>query len=294
MSNSFEKPMIQITIIFVTLVLLSTPISSSVQDGECYSAEVLDVFRTSSGGYDASMSMNGTTCSLLCQEFDFPLAGVVSNKYCLCGMTDDWDSREAANIGKKLDPKECHAESSNVKIFKTSATPNQVIATKITPNSLKSFVDETVSFEVGVLDPSAAKMLDDLELSLDCGDGSPIIRVTSENKKKVEHIYRVPGKYLVKLHAKTTEKNLLVSGASILISIGQKFDDSEIAFDCLSLVEPGDNIGCNISAFGGQDLTVEINYGDGSDPFIFNTSGELTSIERIQWIQFSRCFVYFP
>lgn len=274
MSSSIQQSMIQLAVFVTCLLLLPTSTSGLAQDGECYSPEAVDVFRTSSGGYDASMTMNGTTCTLLCQEFQFTLAGVVSNKYCLCGITDDLESRESHDIVKKLDSKECGPDSFNVKIFKTTATPNKVIETKVTPSSLRTLVDETVSFEVSVLDASVSKMLDDLDLSLDFGDGTPVTRVTSENKKKVEHIYRVPGKYLVKLHAKIIDKNLLVSGSSVLIAIGQKFDDSEISFECLPLVEPGDNVGCNISAFGGQDLTVEINYGDGSVPFVFNASGE--------------------
>lgn len=260
-------------LIFNLILLLQViPLTSGVTDGDCFSPEALDVLRTSSGGYDASMTMNGSSCSLLCQGFDFTLAGVVSNKYCLCGTTDDLDSKEGSNIVKKLDSKECNGDSVNVRMFKTSATPNQVIATKVTPNNMRTLVDETVFFEVGLVDPSQGKVLDDLEFFIDFGDRTPVIRVT--DKKKVEHIYRIPGKYLVKLHAKTSDKNILVSGSQVLISIGQKFEDSEVSFDCLPLVEPGDNTGCNISILGGQDLTVEINYGDGSDVFTFNTSGK--------------------
>src|SRR5687767_1707296 len=67
---------------------VSTP--SDISDGDCFAPEYLDSFKISPGGYKASeASMNGVKCASLCEGFDFPFAGVVYSRYCLCSTLED-------------------------------------------------------------------------------------------------------------------------------------------------------------------------------------------------------------
>ena len=85
----------------------------------------------------------------------------------------------------------------------------------------------------------------------------------------------MPGRYMVKIHVReSAEPDFHVGGFSTVVSIGQKIDESEVSFMCPELVEPGDSLACNITVYGGQDMNLQIDYGDDSGPIIFNTSGE--------------------
>jgi hypothetical protein len=281
-----------ITLFFsLSLVARQTGVTSSesasaalFSDGECLSHEALDVFRTSPGGYEVAdgRDMNGTTCSSLCSDFDLPYAGVIYRQYCLCASDQDFASLESGTTVTRIESQECDVNP-NIRFYgkkkedsRSSSSLSRRVQAKITASTEKAFVDENISFDIAITEPATGK-LDGLESQVDFDDGTPL--TLWSDKKRVDHIFRIPGRFMVKIHVRQAKQpDNLVAAASTIVSIGQRMDETEVNFTCRSLIEPGDGSGCNVTIYGGQDVTVEADFGDSSPPFVFNTSGKLDSI----------------
>lgn len=254
---------------------------ASFSDGECLSHEALDVFRTSPGGYEVAdgRDMNGTACSGLCSDFDLPYAGVIYRQYCLCASDQDFASLDPVRQVTRIDSRECDVNP-NIRFYGRKKEGRSgggdgslsAVQAKITASTETALVDEEISFDITIVDPSAGK-LDGIETQVDFDDGSPISQWS--DKKRVDHTFRLPGRFMVKIHVRQSKQpDVLVAGSSAIVSIGQKFDETEVNFTCHQLIEPGDAPGCNITVYGGQDMAVEVDFGDSTPPFAFNTSGE--------------------
>lgn len=221
--------------------------------------------------------MTGAACSRLCLDFEMPFAGVIYRQYCLCASQQDFAGRRVTRI----ESQECDVNP-NIRFFgpkkgdSTTGTLSPVQA-KITASSDRAFLDETITFDVSVVEAESGK-LEGLEFQVDFDDGSSVTQWS--DKRRVEHTFRIPGHFVVKVHVRQSKKpDFLIAGSSTIVSIGQKLEDSEVNFTCRQLIEPGDESGCNITLYAGQDLGLEVDFGDGSDAFIFNASGESISRE---------------
>ena len=252
-------------------------------DGDCLSHEALDVFRTTPGGYEVTEghSMNGTLCSSLCADFDFPFAGVIYRQYCLCATDQDFASLDAGRQVARIESHECDVNP-NVRFYGSSSSRSrtgdstggglsaQAVQVKIACGVESALVDETLVFDI--TSPSNSK-LDGLEFQVDFDDGSPL--TPWSDKRRLEHTFRIPSRFLVKMHVRSAKQpDTLITGASTVVSIGQKMDETEVDFACRQLIEPGDSPGCNVTLYAGQDVGVYVDFGDESEPFVFNTSGE--------------------
>lgn len=216
--------------------------------------------------------MNGTACSRLCSDFGLPFAGVIYRQYCLCASDQDFAALDPGRRVTKIDSQECDV-TPNIRFYgpaKGDRTAGSVPEAKITASSERAAVDESVVFDVSVVESGK---LDGLEYQVDFDDGS--ILSPWSDKKRVDHTFRIPGHFVVKVHVRQAKQpDRLIAGASTVVSIGQKFEESEVNFTCRQLIEPGDGSGCNITLYAGQDLLLDVDFGDGSEPFIFNASGE--------------------
>ena len=274
-----------ILVLLFALVARQTAVTSSestsaasFSDGECLSHEALDVFRTSPGGYEVAdgRDMNGTACSSLCSDFDLPYAGVIYRQYCLCASDQDFASLNPGIHVTRIESRECDVNP-NIRFYgkkkeDRSGGSLSAVQAKITASTERALVDENISFDITIVDPSSSK-LEGIEFQVDFDDGSALMQWS--DKKKVDHTFHVPGRFMVKIHVRQSKQpDVLVAGSSAIVSIGQKVDEMEVNFTCRQLIEPGDGSGCNITVYGGQDLGVEVDFGDGSPPFAFNTSGE--------------------
>ena len=253
---------------FVLLILFSklTAIRSQpFSNGDCLSHEALNVFRHSPGGYDAAsptVELDEKTCTTLCKEFDYSLAGVVNKRFCLCGAS--WDPPAPIT---KVDGSLCDTEDGYVRFYRGMTNP-PIEGLKITSSTTRANVDETISFEVA-FDKDGGEV----ELIIDFGDGTPPANWT--DKTKAEHIFRLPGKYRVKVHARQPKfSDRLLAAASTMVAIIEKFEERDVDFGCFNLIEPGEPPGCNVTIFSGQDVSIEMNFGDESPALAFNTSGE--------------------
>src|SRR5437879_5393235 len=100
---------------------------SDISDGDCFFPDFLDSFKISPGGYDAlEATMNGAKCASLCEGFDFPFAGVVYSRYCLCSTLEDLkevlQAMKSSGQNSVASPDVC-TSGSGVRIFKTKGKP---------------------------------------------------------------------------------------------------------------------------------------------------------------------------
>lgn len=270
------------TLILLVLLNQLTQVTSEAtfNDGDCLSYEALNYFCHSPGGYEVA-KIDLKSCSSLCGDFEYPFAGLVGKKYCLCAndvptaSKSDTSDKKGSKGGqgiKIVDSSLCDSdESAFVRFTKSTSFPGSINGLAITSSVPTAFIDDTVTFEVSTGSPTDGN----IEYRVDFSDGTP--PSPWSEKTKYDHIFRLPGKYQVKVHArlaKGEKDGMAAAAASFQVGIVEKFEERDLDFECARLIEPGDPPGCNITVYSGQDVSLEVNWGDESEPFAFNSSGE--------------------
>lgn len=238
-----------------------------LSNGDCLAPEALNLFKFTPGGYEVSdgNQITPSVCANLCTTFSYRYSGIILKTYCLCASDEDIDSN--SHLVKQVDKDQCSKGAYGIEVFKSDIPSLQSMKLTATPE--KVFIDESVTIDVSI-----GSKGDSYELLVDFDDGSPLVQWSE--KRKFDHIYRIPGKFLVKVHARQSKQSeKLVAGAMVTVHVGNKVDTNEISLNCHSLIEPGDNPGCNVTLFAGQDMTVELNFGNSSDSLlVFNATGK--------------------
>lgn len=236
--------------------------SAALLDDDCLGHVALSVFRHSPGGYELGEPIDGKLCTTLCEDIAMPLAVISRQGACLCAP--ELDPEVALS---KVDAKLCEGdEGMYFKFYEGKKTaPEDGLTIKALSDSV--YADEVIAFETNFEDLGS-----DTQVQMDYGDG--YIGNWTDIKKH-EHIFRLPGHYVVTVHAKQVGNTARrIAAASARVTIAEKFSENEVKFDCLSIIEPGDHPGCNATFHAGQDMTIEVNFGDGSDSLVFNSTGK--------------------
>ena len=238
-----------------------------LSNGDCLSPEALNLFKFTPGGYEIAdgTQMVTSQCANLCTSFSYKYSGIVRQTYCLCASDADIESN--TQFIKQVEQQQCTKGGYGIQVFKSEIYQIQPMKLTVTPERL--FIDETVTIDVSIGGKG-----DSYELLVDFDDGSPLVQWSE--KRKFDHIYRIPGKFSIKVHARQSKQaEKIVAGALAIVHVGNKVDENEISLNCHSLIEPGDNPGCNVTLLSGQDMTVELNCGNSSDSvLVFNATGK--------------------
>lgn len=254
-----------LTQVSVALSATTTLPSSSLsfQDGDCFGHEALTTFKISPGGYGLGEPIDSKQCTSLCEDIAMPLAAIANKGYCLCAASID-----PQNGLKKVDSTRCEKNGDGIYLRAYNCNLD-TLEEGLTIKGLveNAYLDELVNFETN-FDNSK---LNDVQVQLDFGDGA-ISNWTDE--KRHPHIFRLPGKYEIKVHAKHSGGRR-IRAASTRLAVVEKFQETEVKFDCYDIIEPGDKPGCNGTISAGQDMNITVNFGDESESLLFNSMGKL-------------------
>lgn len=236
-----------------------------ISSGDCLDYHAFDYFRHSpSFGYDPDKGIDGAQCARLCSESNMPHAGLVMKRYCLCARDSEYPNiKSIAKVADEL----CTNSDYYVRYF-PGVIKKKIHKLSIRPSKDTALTVEDVYFELSVANTN-------VEYSLDFGDGSD--RTEWSVSSLIKHQYYISGLFTVTVYARLHDNPKEVAREITTIKIHSEIQNENVQVDCPGVLEPYDNVDCNITMFTGTDLQMKMDFGDGYFTNLTNLPGKLIS-----------------
>lgn len=222
-----------------------------LSNGDCLDFDAFNYFRHSPGfGYDPDKGIDGFECSKLCSDSNMPHAGLVQNRYCLCARESSFE--EIRGIAKVTDEL-CTTTDYYVRYYR-GELKQKISGLSVKPNKDSALISEEVFFELTATN-------DNVEFSVDFGDGSDASEWSISSSLK--HQYFMSGMFTVTVNARLANKPEEIALEVASIRIQAEIQNENLQVHCPTVVEPFDNVDCNITLVSGTQMQMKMDFGDG-------------------------------
>lgn len=249
--------------IFLLASLFGGHRGQDIGNGDCLDFSAFNYFRFSPVlTYDPNEGIGGVECAQLCTASTLPHAAVVLKKYCLCARDDDLAAIKA--IAKVTDEL-CDQSDHYVRYYQGTRS-NRVEKLSLKADRERAEINEEVTFDLSVANGA------DVEYSLNYGDGSDSTEWSTANT--LRHRYLCSGLFTPKVSARLINQRSVMATEIGTIRIQKAVNSDNINLECPTVVEPGENVDCNVTVRLGTELQMKMDFGDGTFTKWINLPGE--------------------
>lgn len=214
-------------------------------------------------------STNPEKCVEKCSSLGHTFAAIVANRKCLCSRLEEG---MALDYEKFHSEKECNSGSEEYfRAYKSKVFHHANNTLKFRASPTIGTIDEPVVFEI------TANVSSDVQFMMDYGDETCFTDWVGPGK--LTHVFHGSGLHKVKLFGRlASEPELKVMVHTMIMKIVDKVAPKDFAFECMPLIEPGDDPFCNVTSLAGQDINVVVDFNDSSAAIPVEMPGKIPTI----------------